>query len=126
MLAWVWFIAFVVTFVSAAWQRGVFVQYRQIASNKIAELHWKLSESGYRALEKGMDEQQESFEQEYLTWNEQRENYKRNIEWLNDDLNILIGAIEGLEHVIRPKIDADPDEAEEVLTGIMSRAWHRD
>lgn len=46
----------------------------------IADLQDKFTDTAYYQLEKGMDEQQESFEQEYLTWAEKEANYKLQIE----------------------------------------------
>jgi len=44
----------------------------EVQEDTIAELQFKLTDSAYFQLEKGMDEQQESFEQEYLQWDDQR------------------------------------------------------
>ena len=47
----------------------------QNSSRLIADLHAKSQVQNYLALEKGMDEQQESYEQEYLTWQEKEFGY---------------------------------------------------
>lgn len=48
---------------------------RETSSRLIANLHAKTSVQAYEALEQGMDEQQESYEQEYLTWQEKEFDY---------------------------------------------------
>lgn len=60
----------------------------------IYDLRRKSQVQEYEALEKGMDEQQESFEQEYLTWQEKEFDYM----WeLAHVMNALYDAEHGID-----------------------------
>ena len=76
------------------------------SANIIAELHRRDQVQAYHALEKGMDEQQESYEQEYLTWDEKKEElleviHEKNLQinqWV-DDVRLLLGIVYDFEEV---------------------------
>ena len=61
---------------------------RRTSSRLIHNLHLDLWQKRreYEALEKGADEQQESFEQEYLSWDDQRKRYDKEIEELETEV----------------------------------------
>lgn len=59
---------------------------RRTSSRLIANLHAKSSVQEYEALERGMDEQQESYEQEYLTWQEKEFEYMWELAHVMNDL----------------------------------------
>lgn len=96
-------------------------QQRISASNLIASLRFKLSESGYAALEKGADEQQESFEQEYLTWNEQKTNLEFKSLQLLGDVRYLLGLVYDYEEVT-----LDDEEAQEKVAEIHEYQRHQE
>lgn len=62
---------------------------RKKSAGIITELHKRDQVQAYHALERGMDEQQESFEQEYLTWDEQKTELLEIIHQKNVQINEL-------------------------------------
>lgn len=100
---------------------------RKTSSRLIADLHYKLSQSAYVQLEKGMDEQQESFEAEYLSWSEKESLYKQNIEWLGEDVNVLLELVDRHKDVCLPDLELlQGHDGDELLAGIRHRAAHSD
>ena len=97
-------------------------KYRIKATDKIVELYRRDQVQAYHALEQGMDEQQESYEQEYLTWAEQKEELLEIIHQKNlriDNLTVDVVYLLGFGYDLKDLTEDDINKMRDIHDRVL-------